>query len=157
MQHSISIRAYETKDKDELIHLLRLNTPQFFAESEEEDFIRYLESERELFYVLLYEQKLLGCGGINFEKGKTIGKISWGIIHPDYQRKSLGTKLLKHRIDILKSMDTIQKIRVRTSQTAYKFYEKHGFELVEIKQDYWAEGFDMYSMAMLIEKSKETI
>ena len=66
--------------------------------------------------------------------------------HPDYQGKSLGTKLLKHRIDKLNSIDGIQKITVRTSQVAYKFYEKQGFELFEIKKDYWAEGFDMYNM-----------
>jgi len=58
----------------------------------------------------------------------------------------LGKKLLEHRIAKLNSIDGIQKITVRTSQVAYKFYEKQGFELFEIKKDYWAEGFDMYSM-----------
>ena len=77
---------------------------------------------------------------------KTTGKISWDILHPEYQGKSLGSQLLKHRIGKLKSIDSIQKIIVRTSQLAYKFYEKQGFVLNEIKKDYWAKGFDMYSM-----------
>ena len=55
-------------------------------------------------------------------------------------------QLLKYRIEILKSIDGIQKITVRTSQLAYKFYEKQGFTLKEIQRDYWAKGFDMYSM-----------
>lgn len=88
----------------------------------------------------------MGCGGINFADEKTMGKISWDIFHPDYQGKSLGTKLLKQRIDKLKSIKTIQKITVRTSQVACKFYEKQGFELFEIKKDFWADGFDMYNM-----------
>ena len=75
-----------------------------------------------------------------------MGKICCDIFHPDYQGKSLGTKLLKHRIDKLKSIKTIQIITVRTSQVAYKFYEKQGFELFEIKKDFWADGFDMYNM-----------
>ena len=58
----------------------------------------------------------------------------------------MGTQLLKHRIDILKSMEDVKKISVRTSQVAYKFYEKQGFELFEIIKDYWAEGFDLYNM-----------
>jgi N-acetylglutamate synthase-like GNAT family acetyltransferase len=82
---------------------------------------KYLETERELYYVLLYDQKIVGCGGINFADNNTIGIISWDIFHPDYQGKSLGTKLLKHRIDKLNSLEGIQKIRVRTSQFAYKF------------------------------------
>ena len=64
----------------------------------------------------------------------------------EYQGKSLGAQLLKYRIEILKSIDGIQKITVRTSQLAYKFYEKQGFTLKEIQRDYWAKGFDMYSM-----------
>ena len=146
MTNLITIREYDTKDKNEVINLIRLNTPEYFAVDEEEDLNKYLETERELYYVLLYDQKLVGCGGINFADNNTTGKISWDILHPDYQGKSLGTKLLKHRIDKLNSIEGIQKITVRTSQVAYKFYEKQGFELFEIKKDYWAEGFDMYNM-----------
>jgi [ribosomal protein S18]-alanine N-acetyltransferase len=146
MINIITIREYETSDKNKVINLIRQNTPAFFATEEEEDLNKYLETERELYYVLLYDTKIVGCGGINFADNKTIGKISWDIFHPDYQGKSLGTKLLKYRIDKLNAIDSVQKITVRTSQVAYKFYEKQGFELFEIKKDYWADGFDMYNM-----------
>lgn len=105
-----------------------------------------MDTEIELYYVLIFGEKIVGCGGINFAENRTIGKISWDIIHPDYQGKSLGTKLLKYRIDILKACPNVRKITVRTSQLAYKFYEKQGFVLNEIKQNYWADGFDMYAM-----------
>ena len=146
MTNLITIREYQSKDKNEVINLIRLNTPEYFAIDEEEDLNKYLETEIELYYVLLYDQNIVGCGGINFVDNSTTGIISWDIFHPDYQGKSLGTKLLKHRIDKLNSIDGIQKITVRTSQVAYKFYEKQGFELIETKKDYWAEGFDMYKM-----------
>ena len=146
MTNLITIREYETNDKDDVINLIRLNTPKFFAIEEDDDLNKYLETEKELYYVLLYDRNIVGCGGINFADGKTIGKISWDIFHPDYQGKSLGTKLLKHRIDKLNSIDSVQKITVRTSQVAYKFYEKQGFKLFETIKDYWADGFDMYNM-----------
>ena len=146
MTNLITIREYEAKDKNGVINLIRLNTPEYFAVDEEENLNKYLETERELYYVLHDDQKIVGCGGINFADNNTTGKISWDIFHPDYQGKSLGTKLLKHRIEQLNSIDRIKKITVRTSQLAYKFYEKQGFELIEIKKDYWAEGFDMYNM-----------
>ncbi len=146
MTKLISIREYEAKDKNEVINLIRLNTPEYFAVEEEDYFIKYLETEIELYYVLLNDQKIVGCGGINFMDNNTIGKISWDIFHPDFQGKSLGTKLLKHRIEKLNSINGIQKIIVRTSQVAYKFYLKQGFELLEVKKNYWAEGFDMYNM-----------
>ena len=132
-----TIREYQPTDKNAVIDLIRQNTPAYFAPKEEAD---------ELYFVLLLNKKVVGCGGINFTKDKASGKISWDIIHPQYQGKSLGAQLLKYRIEILKSIDGIQKITVRTSQLAYKFYEKQGFTLKEIQRDYWAKGFDMYSM-----------
>lgn len=146
MTDLITIREYQTTDKCEVINLIKLNTPKYFAVEEENDINKYLEIERELYYVLLYDQKIVGCGGINFADNHTTGKISWDLFHPDYQGKSLGTRLLKYRIDKLNSIIGLQKITVRTSQIAYKFYEKQGFELFEIKKDYWAEGLDMYHM-----------
>ncbi len=146
MNNLITIREYKPADKDAVMNLIRLNTPKYFAPAEEADFSKYLDSERELYYVLLFDAEIVGCGGINFAGNKTIGKISWDILHPQYQGKSLGTQLLTHRIEILKSIHSILKITVRTSQLVYKFYEKQGFKLNEIKKDYWAKGFDMYSM-----------
>lgn len=128
------------------MNLIGLNTPRFFAKEEADDLSRYLDKEIELYYVLSVDKKIVGCGGINFAENKTVGKISWDIIHPDFQGRSLGTLLLKHRLEVLQSIESIRKITVRTSQVAYKFYEKQGFILHKIKKDYWAEGFDMYYM-----------
>jgi ribosomal protein S18 acetylase RimI-like enzyme len=37
----------------------------------------------------------------------------------------------------------------------YPFYEKHGFELIEIVQDYWSRGFDLYRMELLALNARE--
>ena len=145
------IREYKSIDKNAVLELIRLNIPKYFASSVEDDFSRYLDSEIELYYVLLFDKKLVGCGGINFSDNRMTGKISWDILHPEYQGKSLGTYLLEYRIKKLKSIDSVQRITVRTSQLAYKFYEKRGFELLEVKKDYWARGFDMYRMEYKIQ------
>ena len=146
MKNRCSIREYEINDKDQVMALLRLNTPKYFAPEEETDLSNYLDNERELYYVLLYDRKVVGCGGINFDEDQTIGIISWDILHPEYQGKGLGTELLKYRIQKLKTVDRLKKITVRTSQVTFKFYEKQGFELIQITKDYWADGFDLYQM-----------
>ena len=145
------IREYKSIDKNAVLELIRLNIPKYFASSEEDDFSRYLDSEIELYYVLFFDKKLVGCGGINFSDNRMTGKISWDILHPEYQGKSLGTYLLEYRIKKLKSIDSVQRITVRTSQLAYKFYEKRSFELLEVKKDHWARGFDMYRMEYRIQ------
>ena len=111
------------------MELIRRNTPEYFAAEEEIDLSDYLDREIELYYVLVTNDK-------------TVGKISWDIIHPDYQGKSLGKQLLEYRIDKLKSIDRVRKITVRTSQLVYKFYQKQGFVLKATHKDYWAKGID---------------
>ena len=126
MDGKIVIREYEPADKEAVMELLRLNTPRYFAPEEAADLDAYLERERELYYVLLHEERIVGCGGINFADGGTVGKISWDMVHPQYR--------------------SVRRITVRTSQLAFGFYEKRGFELKGIEKDYWAEGFDLYRM-----------
>lgn len=142
----LTIREYQIMDKDAVIELIKQNTPKYFAKEEMADLSNYLDNEIELYYVLVLHNKIVGCGGINFAENKTIGKISWDIIHPNYQGQSLGKQLLKYRIGILKSINSVHKITVRTSQLVYRFYEKQGFMLIETKKDYWAQGIDLYYM-----------
>ncbi len=57
----MTIRKYSDTNRDEILKLLRLNTPQFFAASEEADLIYYLENHAHNFYVAIEENKILGC------------------------------------------------------------------------------------------------
>ncbi|MEZ4774019.1 MAG: N-acetyltransferase [Bacteroidia bacterium] len=145
-QPTITIREYQHTDQPAVLTLLRLNTPDFFSPEEESDLIYYLENEIEYYFVIETDGQICGCGGFNFSGNHAVGKISWDIIHPDFQGKSLGKTLLKYRIERLKEFAEVETIIVRTSQLVYKFYEKVGFQLVETVKDYWAKGFDLYKM-----------
>ncbi|MGJ1433633.1 GNAT family N-acetyltransferase [Sphingobacterium spiritivorum] len=143
---TFTIREYKADDQSSVIGLLRLNTPEYFSSEEELDLIHYLQHEIDHYYVVESNGLIIGCGGINFAEDKTVGKISWDILHPDFQGQSIGSALLKYRIKELQQTYHIQKITVRTSQLVYRFYEKNGFVLTKIAKDYWAPGYDLYSM-----------
>jgi [ribosomal protein S18]-alanine N-acetyltransferase len=146
MKDEVIIREYKNTDKEAILNLFSLNTPEYFSPEEENGLVFYLENEIEYYFVLEINKQIVGSGGINFSEDKTTGIISWDILHPDFQRKSLGSKLLKYRIEKLKEFSEVQKIIVRTSQLVYRFYEKQGFKLIEIVEDYWAKGFHLYKM-----------
>ncbi len=152
MDNQSVIRPYEKNDKSFLIELLRLNTPKYFGVEEENDFIRYLDSEIESYFVIEKNHQIVGCGGINLNLEKQFGIISWGMIHPGFHGQKIGSELLKHRIEFLKKNYDLQKIIVRTSQLVFPFYEKHGFELKEIHPDFWAKDLDMYLMEINLHK-----
>ena len=146
MTKELIIRPYNNSDKEALLRILKLNTPKYFSPEEEADLVYYLDNEIEYYYVLEINNQVVGGGGINFTDDKMTGKISWDLISPDFQGKSLGSALLNYRIEKLKEFKDVQQIIVRTSQLVYKFYEKLGFTLFEIVEDYWAKGFHLYNM-----------
>ena len=146
------IRPYTSKDKQELLALLKLNIPKYFAAAEESDFREYLEQHVEDYYVYETDGQILASGGINYFPDAGQARISWDIVHPDFQGRGIGKKLTQHRIDRIKSNPTINLIMVRTTQLVYPFYEKMGFVLEKIEKDFWAEGFDLYQMIMPLEK-----
>ena len=150
MNENITIRKYASADKEYVINLFRLNTPKYFAASEEEDLVYYLSHHIENHYVVACGDKLWGCGGFTLSDDLSTGKISWDIFHPDHQGKGLGSILTKYRIEKIQEHKTIKSISVRTSQVAFKFYERFGFNLKETIKDYWAEGFDLYRMEYMI-------
>ncbi len=143
------IRAYSESDKPEVIKLLQLNTPEYFDPSEEIEFIDYLDNKIEDYFVVLRKSKIVGAGGINYFPDENTSRISWDIIHPDFQGKGVGKELTQYRIELIKmNSKKIELIVVRTTQLTYKFYEKMGFVLDKIEKDFWAKDFDLYQMVM---------
>lgn len=145
------IRPYTHTDKPELIALLKLNIPKYFAEAEEADFIEYLEQHLEDYFVVEEAGVIVGAGGINYFPDEKLARISWDVVHPEYQGKGIGSRLTQHRINHIKTYTSINLVVVRTTQLVYPFYQKMGFTLVKTEKDYWAEGFDLYEMHMPLE------
>lgn len=142
------LRPCQPSDKPPLLALMNLNTPRYFAASEATDFADYLEYRVEAYFVVEEAQSIVGGGGINYFPEEATARMSWDMIHPDYQGKGIGRSLILHRIDEIKKNPSIRAIAVRTTQLTYRFYEKMGFELERTEQDFWARGYDLYQMKM---------
>lgn len=146
------IRKYTSNDLHQLIKLFELNTPTYFDPTELAGFETFLESEPSTYYVVEENEKILGCGGFDVLENGTLGRLAWDFFHPKVQGKGFGTLLIDHCISELKAINTINTIDVRTSQFAYTFYARFGFELIEITEDYWAKGFDLYYMKLIVDR-----
>ncbi len=143
------VREYQPHDQHALIEILRLNTPLYFAPEEEADFIFYLNQLREDYFVLEEGGLVLGAGGINYLSENRETRISWDLLHPDFHGKGFGKQLLEHRMSWIREKTPDNRIVVRTSQLAFGFYEKSGFVLTEVLENYWAPGLDLYRMEWL--------
>lgn len=148
-----TIRKYKATDSQQLIKLFELNTPAYFDPSEQAEFEDFLQSDPANYFVVEESDKILGCGGFDVLENGSLGRLAWDFLHPDAQGKGYGSQLINHCLEELKSIGTIKTIDVRTSQFAYTFYARFGFELIEIEDDYWAKGFDLYYMKLVIDRN----
>jgi ribosomal protein S18 acetylase RimI-like enzyme len=131
------------------LEIIQFNIPQYFAQEEKDELKHYLENEVEDYFIVETDNRIVAGGGINYPVNQNFATISWDLIHPDFQGIRIGSELLKFRISHIQNKG-FTKIRVRTSQQAFGFYEKHNFTLQEVIPDYWANGYDLYDMFLQI-------
>jgi ribosomal-protein-alanine N-acetyltransferase len=96
------IRVYSIKDQLNVIQLLRQNIPEYFDPSEERDFIKYLDTELEDYFVYEINSEIMGAGGINYFLEEKMARISWDLIAPKSHGRGIGKKLTQYRINHLK-------------------------------------------------------
>lgn len=83
------------------------------------------------FFGLTKGERLVGLAGIQALKGATL--IRHAYVLPAFQRKGIGTRLLKY----LMGMSRTDEVLVGTwadATWAIRFYEKHGFRLVSQRE-----------------------
>lgn len=146
MMSSITIRAYQGKDKEAVLHLMDANTPKYFHPNERNDLIHYLDHELEDYFVVLWHEQIIGAGGLNYTLEKKRATISWGMISPDFQGRGIGKMLTEYRIQYAHEKVEVELIEVRTTQLTYEFYQKLNFKLIKTEKDFWGEGFDLYHL-----------
>jgi N-acetylglutamate synthase-like GNAT family acetyltransferase len=140
------LRSYKARDFDNVVDLLKSNIPEFFAPSEIEDFKNYLLHSREDYFVLEREDRIIAAGGINYLPDEDLARLAWDMVHNDFHKKGFGAILLNHRINHIKTFTSFTSVDVRSSQFAFKFYQKHDFRLVCQEKDFWGAGFDLYHL-----------
>ena len=142
------IRHYTPEDQAALLRLIILNTPMYFTAAELKDYEAYLSHEIEDYFVFEQAGSVIGAGGINYFNDQRMARLSWDVVHPDHQKKGVGSQITRHRLNHIRKNPAVDTVMVRTSQLVFKFYEKFGFVLANTSKDYWGKGFDLYEMKL---------
>jgi ribosomal-protein-alanine N-acetyltransferase len=140
------IRKHQESDRAAIIELLRLNTPEYFSPNEEKDLIYYLHEHAGNYFVAEQDGVILGCAGFNISQDGNNGGLSWDFVHPAGQGTGIGSALTLYRLEEIRKIESVKVFSVRTSQMAYRFYEKFGLIVKNIVPDYWDKGYDLYDM-----------
>lgn len=148
---SPAIRLYTPSDKADCLSSFISNVPSYFTQEEVpefESFLNRLEQPhtKTIFYVVVNEGKIMGCGGFGDKYNTGILSLAWGLIHRDYHKMGFGKLLLQHRLNQIKLLHPGCPVIVDTTQFSFGFFEKFGFETLKITSDYYTKGMHRYDM-----------
>jgi len=107
-------------------------------------YLDYLAScASDTFLVVEGNSQVLGYV-IATERTDYLGHIISIAVHPGHRRKGLGELLMKSIIDLLarKGISTIRLEVRRDNIVAQSLYEKFGFKLAYVIEDYYSDGED---------------
>ena len=95
------------------------------------------------FYVAKENGKIIGCGGIGAYWGSlTESWIFTVFVHPDYQRKGVGRKIIEF-LENDEYAKRANRIEIKAAMSAIPFYRKLGYEHKNGQLSYANGHFDL--------------
>ncbi|NML20000.1 GNAT family N-acetyltransferase [Pseudoflavitalea sp. G-6-1-2] len=152
----ITIVPYSKAYREGCMAAFLSNVPKFFATEEIAQFgtwldhmegatIEYPDSES-LYFVVLHNQEVIGCGGFGYSEATKKAVLAWGLVHSEYHKKNIGRKLLEFRLERIASLYPGATLWLDTTQHSYPFFEKFGFTIQQFTEDGYAKGMHRYDM-----------
>lgn len=148
MEKTLIIRKFDPADKAALERIFNANIPKYFHPKELIQFSEYLGLFGETYYTLIHEDRIIGGLGYVISSDHFTADITWIFLSPDKQGQGFGKQAVNHLLIKLKSILSLKKIKVRTSQYGNMFFESFEFKLIHFEKNYWAEGLDLYEMEL---------
>jgi ribosomal protein S18 acetylase RimI-like enzyme len=151
----IQIKEYSKSDRTGCINAFKTNVPTYFTNEEIQDFEAFLTRLENVdykarYFVVHFDNEIIGAGGFGDKDNDGVMSLAWGFIHKKFHKKGYGEKLLLHRIEEIKRQGTKFPIIIDTTQYSYGFFEKYGFKITKITNDYYEKGMHRYDMALEI-------
>jgi [ribosomal protein S18]-alanine N-acetyltransferase len=161
----MTIRAYETRDKEKCLAIFSSNCPQFFDQSEFQLFSKWLDhqadqdspyqnpayqdAEKDVYLVIESPGAgIVGCGGFYIVKDSREARLAWGMIDARFHKQGFGTALYIHRKKMVEQNWPAHVLTLGTSQHTFPFYEKMGMRVTAHVKAGYGPDLDRYDMTL---------
>lgn len=148
MENTVSIE-YATPDV--LDQILEIEENCFAADSfSKKQFVYLMTKAKGVFYVAKIKERVVAYISVVTNKYINYARIYSIAVHPDFRRYKLGQLLIEKTISYTRQNKfKFLLLEVKTTNiAAISLYEKNGFVKTHIKQYYYADGSDAYSMRL---------
>lgn len=131
---AVTVRAYQESDFDVCSEIYRLNEPGRFPSGVLEEFQRSVRDGDRLRYVVIEDEgRVCAFGGVGIEREKLghSARLCFGMVHPNWHRKGLGTVLLLSRLALL-PRELSFTAALWPVEGSRSFYKRFGFHEVAV-------------------------
>jgi GNAT superfamily N-acetyltransferase len=113
-------------------------------------FAAWLTSGKSLVVVIETDGHVVAFGGINAMQRNwlNLASLTFGMVHPDHQRRGFGTILLFARLALLPKTLLPWQVLLSPGLTSGSFYSQFGFRFLSRDQDSGGRQVDTYAAAL---------
>lgn len=136
------IRTIKQEDIKQIVDL----ELKFLGETIGEELLLDSIKTPHLYFYVVEDINVIGYIGAYILAGQT--EILNFVVDEKYQRQGIGQKLFDEILEdskINKSESVVLEVKVN-NEKGISFYTKNGFEIVNIRKNYYADGTDAYLM-----------
>ncbi len=123
----LQIRVFRAEDESAVIELWEACGLTRSWNDPQKDIQRKTAEQPELFFVAEIEGRLVGVCMAGYDGHR--GSICYLGVHPDFQRRDVARRLMRHSETVLKARGCpkINLMVRRTNQAVHEFYERIGY------------------------------
>jgi len=137
-------RRYRPSDRSAALGIFDSNTDSLL-ESERAQFLAFVDGNQGPYLVVEdHAGTIIGCGGVA-RTGSSVA-LCWGIVGRRYHRRGVGRLLLRIRLGMAAGMPGVTEVMMNTSNETAPFFEREGFETLQVTQDFFRPGLHKHEM-----------
>ncbi len=149
----VVLEPYTPADGEGCLAIIDAN-PEHFGPGDREQFASFLADPKGKYWVIRDGDRVVACGGAMTSDDNRLGVLAWAAVLPEYQRRGLGSLLVRASLRYLAEMPGVERVVLETSQRSAGFYERHGFRTVRVLEDHWAPGLDRHDMELVLDERR---
>jgi GNAT superfamily N-acetyltransferase len=144
------VRLLTECDYESCKAIYHLNEADNFPEGYEGLFTEWLVGKKSLAVAIETDGRLVAFGGINAMQKKwlNLASLTFGMVHPDYQRQGFGTILLLARLALLKKTLWPWQILLSPGLTSGTFYSQFGFRFLSRNRSPLGQDMDTFAAVL---------
>lgn len=147
----LDFKPYSVKYRGECIDLFKSNVPKFFNALEVDEYSNYLDAYVSDNYWCGFDRNELICAGGIYVREGGIGRLVWGIVKQEHQKKGYGKQLLVFRLKKLVLTSDVSVIQLETSQLNPGFFSRFGFFETAVKENFYGPGLHSHEMELKLD------